>query len=214
MVQTKIVIWMRNVNTVTRLTFWAANRLAQHPLLIELWKWKDFHVAFHPFPSEAMVITNLILAKNCEYFSKLLSNDYILISFSLWDSTLIGKYWIDPNIGCPSDAIEVFCNFTAGGQTCLTPPSVTKVCMVSWGSHSAAELWTSSCLFTDLKRVVRFWGTRGARVLCAALGRTLHMFWSGSYRTSRDSICYRDCHFLHLLIFHAHDILSFGFIPF
>ncbi|OXB81439.1 UNVERIFIED_CONTAM: hypothetical protein H355_004345 [Colinus virginianus] len=38
-----------------------------------------------------------------------------------------GKYWIDPNIGCPSDAIEVFCNFTAGGQTCLMPPSATKL---------------------------------------------------------------------------------------
>ncbi|OCT84722.1 hypothetical protein XELAEV_18022877mg [Xenopus laevis] len=38
-----------------------------------------------------------------------------------------GKYWIDPNLGCPSDAIQVFCNFTAGGQTCLSPVTVTEL---------------------------------------------------------------------------------------
>ncbi|GCB75668.1 hypothetical protein scyTo_0020385, partial [Scyliorhinus torazame] len=37
------------------------------------------------------------------------------------------KYWIDPNLGCPSDTIEVFCNFSAGGQTCLHPLSTTKL---------------------------------------------------------------------------------------
>ncbi|KAF3851335.1 hypothetical protein F7725_013107 [Dissostichus mawsoni] len=38
-----------------------------------------------------------------------------------------GTYWIDPNLGCAADTIEVMCNFTAGGQTCLKPVTVSKL---------------------------------------------------------------------------------------
>ena len=33
----------------------------------------------------------------------------------------VGKYWLDPNQGVPEDAFRAFCNFTAGGQTCVQP---------------------------------------------------------------------------------------------
>lgn len=38
-----------------------------------------------------------------------------------------GIYWVDPNLGCSSDTIEVSCNFTHGGQTCLKPITASKV---------------------------------------------------------------------------------------
>lgn len=37
-----------------------------------------------------------------------------------------GTYWVDPNLGCSSDTIEVSCNFTQGGQTCLKPITASK----------------------------------------------------------------------------------------
>uniref|UniRef100_A0A8C9M5P0 Collagen type V alpha 1 chain n=1 Tax=Panthera tigris altaica TaxID=74533 RepID=A0A8C9M5P0_PANTA len=32
-----------------------------------------------------------------------------------------GEYWVDPNQGCSRDSFKVYCNFTAGGATCVFP---------------------------------------------------------------------------------------------
>lgn len=36
-------------------------------------------------------------------------------------SSRAGEYWIDPNQGCARDSFKVYCNFTAGGETCVFP---------------------------------------------------------------------------------------------
>uniref|UniRef100_A0A8C2FHA4 Collagen, type XI, alpha 2 n=1 Tax=Cyprinus carpio TaxID=7962 RepID=A0A8C2FHA4_CYPCA len=37
-----------------------------------------------------------------------------------------GEYWIDPNQGCARDSFKVYCNFTAGGETCLYPSKAVE----------------------------------------------------------------------------------------
>uniref|UniRef100_A0AAY4AWV7 Fibrillar collagen NC1 domain-containing protein n=1 Tax=Denticeps clupeoides TaxID=299321 RepID=A0AAY4AWV7_9TELE len=44
-----------------------------------------------------------------------------------------GEYWIDPNMGCTGDSFRVYCNFTAGGETCIYPDKKSMgVRMSSW----------------------------------------------------------------------------------
>ncbi|OCT67833.1 hypothetical protein XELAEV_18039137mg [Xenopus laevis] len=55
----------------------------------------------------------------------------------------LGKYWIDPNQGCTRDSFKVFCNFTAGGESCIFPSKdIEKVKMSSWSSEKR-ETWYS-----------------------------------------------------------------------
>uniref|UniRef100_A0A8C3B512 Collagen, type XI, alpha 1b n=1 Tax=Cyclopterus lumpus TaxID=8103 RepID=A0A8C3B512_CYCLU len=58
-----------------------------------------------------------------------------------------GEYWIDPNQGCIGDSIKVFCNFTAGGETCIHPDKKsTGVRISNWPKESPGS-W-----FSEFKR--------------------------------------------------------------
>lgn len=62
-----------------------------------------------------------------------------------------GHFWIDPNLGCPADAIKVYCNFTAGGESCVSPLQ-DKVCSFSSNTKiSQHQSTASSCVYGSLE---------------------------------------------------------------
>uniref|UniRef100_A0A674P922 Fibrillar collagen NC1 domain-containing protein n=1 Tax=Takifugu rubripes TaxID=31033 RepID=A0A674P922_TAKRU len=91
-----------------------------------------------------------------------------------------GTYWIDPNLGCSSDTIEVSCNFTGGGQTCLKPVTASKPAFspgrvqlnfLHLLSSEAVQHITIHCLNTSV------W--RSAEDLTATQGSVRFKAWSG-----------------------------------
>lgn len=58
-----------------------------------------------------------------------------------------GEYWIDPNQGCSRDSFKVYCNFTAGGESCIYPDKKSEGArLTSWVKENPGS-W-----FSEFKR--------------------------------------------------------------
>uniref|UniRef100_A0A673GYW0 Fibrillar collagen NC1 domain-containing protein n=1 Tax=Sinocyclocheilus rhinocerous TaxID=307959 RepID=A0A673GYW0_9TELE len=58
-----------------------------------------------------------------------------------------GEYWIDPNQGCSRDSFKVYCNFTAGGESCIFPDKKSEGArLTSWVKENPGS-W-----FSEFKR--------------------------------------------------------------
>merc|ERR1711872_533171 len=54
-----------------------------------------------------------------------------------------GFYWIDPNLGVTDDAVKVYCNMTAGGETCVFPDvHASRMPNIPW--RKSQDGWYSS----------------------------------------------------------------------
>lgn len=58
---------------------------------------------------------------------------------------ILGWYWIDPNLGMNDDAVYVFCNMTAEGETCLFPDIHSSTMPnIPWRKENEKDDWYSN----------------------------------------------------------------------
>lgn len=56
-----------------------------------------------------------------------------------------GWYWIDPNLGMPDDAVYVYCNMTAEGETCVFPDvHSSQMPNIPWRKENGKDDWYSN----------------------------------------------------------------------
>ena len=57
---------------------------------------------------------------------------------------MTGWFWIDPNLGVARDAIQVFCNMTSHGETCVYPETQSRMLVPKfWPKEGKKENWFS-----------------------------------------------------------------------
>ncbi|KAJ6654615.1 hypothetical protein lerEdw1_006768 [Lerista edwardsae] len=54
-----------------------------------------------------------------------------------------GEYWVDPNQGCSRDSFKVYCNFTAGGETCIFPDKKSEGSKMARWPKEQPSTWFS-----------------------------------------------------------------------
>lgn len=69
-----------------------------------------------------------------------------------------GEYWIDPNQGCSRDSFKVYCNFTAGGESCIFPDKKSE--------GVSLERTTQFCSQLGIQWVWRFGLVRAGACVC------------------------------------------------
>lgn len=69
----------------------------------------------------------------------------VVLCYEIGLFVLAGWYWIDPNLGMVDDAIYVFCNMSAEGETCVFPDIHSSTMPnIPWRKNNNRNDWYSN----------------------------------------------------------------------